>query len=125
MPLRLSVENIMSDSKFLLDENIPKSVRKLLRSEGFKAEYTPKGISNGRLASLAIKEESVIVSRDSDFLNTSLFPPKEYPGIIVFVIHPPKAEKLTSSLSSLLSEVSEFRGKLFTVEEDGFEVSEG
>ena len=50
LPCLLGV-SIMSDSKFLLDENIPNSVRKLLISKGFKAEYTPKGISNGKLAS--------------------------------------------------------------------------
>ncbi|MBI2449245.1 DUF5615 family PIN-like protein [Candidatus Pacearchaeota archaeon] len=114
----------MLNSKFILDENIPKSIRTLLISRGFKAEYTSKGISNGRLASLANEEKTTIISRDSDFLNTSLFPPKEYSGIIVFVIHPPKAEKLVAALSLLLSEVNEFRGKLFSVTEGGFEVSE-
>lgn len=116
----------MSNSpKFLLDENIPKSVRKLLESNGFSAEYDRKGVNNSRLISSAKSKMCVLISRDSDFAKTFMYPPEEYFGIIVFQIHPPKAEKLVKALSSLLAEVKEFRGKLFVVEEAGFEVKEG
>jgi len=123
MPLRLSEGKDTSNSpKFLLDENIPKSVKRLLETEGFSAEYAPKGIVNSKLASLSKEKETALVSRDSDFLNTSIFPPEEFSGIIVFVIHPPKAEKLVRASSLLLSEVKEFKGKLFIVDEEGYEV---
>jgi predicted nuclease of predicted toxin-antitoxin system len=113
----------MSNSpKFLLDENIPRAVKRFLESERFSAEYTSKGITNGKLASLSIETESVLVSRDSDFLNRSMFPPKKFFGIIVFVIHPPRPKKLVEALSSLLTDVSEFKSKLFVVDEEGFEV---
>jgi predicted nuclease of predicted toxin-antitoxin system len=108
--------------KFLLDENIPKSVRRLLESKGLSVEYTTKGIVNGKLASVAKEKEAVLVSRDSDFINNSLFPPEEFFGIIVFVIHPPKAEKLVRALTLILSEASEFKGRLFIAEEERFEV---
>lgn len=100
--------------RFLLDENIPRSVKHLLESKGFSAEYEEKGAKNSELLFMARRTGSVLVSRDKDFLETSLFPPKEYLGIIVFRIHPPTAEKL----------VKEFKGKLFVVEEEGFEVKE-
>ena len=74
MPPKLSEENVTSNLKFLLDENI------------------------------------------------RIFPPKEFSGIVVFVIHPPTVEKLVKALSSFLSEVKEFKGKLFVVEEEGFEI---
>ena len=109
--------------KFLLDENIRIEIKEFLKSKGFSAEYAAKGVSNGRLASLAKDKSLVLVSRDSDFLNKSAFPPKEFSGMIVFVIHPPTVEKLVRALSSLLSKVKEFKGKLFTVDEDEFEVS--
>ena len=108
--------------KFLLDENIRIEVKEFLKSKGFSAEYTAKGIANGKLASLAKEKSLVLVSRDSDFLNKSIFPPKEFSGIIVFVIHPPTVEKLVTALSSLLADVIEFKGKLFVVDEEGFEV---
>ena len=107
--------------RFLLDENIRIEVKKFLESKGFSAKYASKGISNGRLASLAKEKKIALLSRDSDFLNTSLFPPKEFFGIVVFIIHPPTAEKLVKSLSSLLADVKVFKGKLFVVEEEGFE----
>ncbi len=115
----------MSNSpKFLLDENVRIEVGKFLESKGFPAKYASKGVSNGKLEALAREERLVLLSRDSDFLNTSLFPPKESFGIVVFLIHPPTAEKLVRALSLLLEEVKEFRGKLFVVEEDGFEMRE-
>ena len=107
--------------KFLLDENIRIEIKKFLKSKGFSAEYAAKGVSNGRLALLAKDKSLVLVSRDSDFLNRSMFPPKEFSGIMVFVIHPPTVEKLIKALSSLLADVSEFKGKLFIVDEEGFE----
>ena len=122
MPPKLSVGNVMSNSlKFLLDENVPIEVREFLESEGFSAEYAAKGISNGRLAAVAKDRKLVLLSRDRDFLRISLFPPKEYSGIVVFQIHPPKAEKLVSALSLLLADVKEFKGKILVVGEEGFE----
>ena len=108
--------------RFLLDENIPRSVKRFLESKGFSAEYKEKGVKNSELLSIARKTGSVLVSRDKDFLETSLFPPKEYTGIIVFRIHPPKPEKLVRALSLLLSQAKEFNGKLFVVNEEGYEV---
>ena len=123
MPPKLSAGNVMSNSlKFLLDENVPIEVKEFLESKGFSAEYAAKGINNGRLAAVAKAKKLVLLSRDRDFLKISLFPPKEYFGIAVFQIHPPKAEKLVSALSSLLAEVKEFKSKLFIVGEEGFEV---
>ncbi|NCO96813.1 MAG: hypothetical protein COY38_00040 [Candidatus Aenigmarchaeota archaeon CG_4_10_14_0_8_um_filter_37_24] len=115
----------MSPSEFLLDENIPKSVKQFIESAGFKVKYMPKGVMNSKAASLARETASVFVSRDSDFLNTSRFPPKQFSGMIIFAIHPPKPEKLVRTLSLFLSEVNEFEGRLFVIGEEGFEIIEG
>ncbi len=109
-------------SRFLLDENIPRSVRRLLESQGFSAKYDEKGSKNSKLLSIAKQAGMGLISRDKDFLKTSLFPPKEYSGIIVFRIHPPTAEKLVKALSLLLADVKEFKGRLFVVREEGFEI---
>lgn len=110
--------------RFLLDENIPVEVKEFLRSRTLSAEYASKGIFNSKIASLAKERGAVLLSRDIDFLNTSLFPPREFSGIVVFRIHPPKAEKLVESLSLLLQEVKDFKAKVFVVKEDGFKVIE-
>ncbi len=114
----------MSGLKFLLDENVPKSVKTFLEHEGVPAEYGPKGVRNTEIISLSREKRSVLITRDSDFLDRLLYPPREFSGIIVFRIHPPIPEKLVNALSLLLQEVKEFKGKLFVVEEDGFEIME-
>ena len=81
MPPDSSVENATMP-KFLLDENIRIEIKEFLKSNGFSAEYAAKGVSNGRLASLAKEKSLVLVSRDSDFLNKSAFPPKEFSGMM-------------------------------------------
>ena len=124
MLLKLLEESTMSDLRFLLDENIPKDVKRFLESKGFSAEYGPKGIKNSRVALLSKDKKSALLSRDYDFLNTTMFPPGDFFGIVVFRIHPPDPEKIISALSMLLEEVSEFKGKLFEVEEVGFKVIE-
>ncbi len=125
MPPRLSEGNVTSNSlKFLLDENIRIEVKEFLESKGYSAEYAPKGTKNSHLASLAKERKLVLLTRDTDFLNSALFPPQEFFGIIVFVIHPPTVEKLIGALSSLLPEIKKFKGKLFVVGERGFEIVE-
>jgi len=62
-----------------------------------------------------------LLTRDKDFLDDSLFLPKEFSGIIVFRIHPPTAEKLVAGLSRLLADVKDFKGRRFAVWEDRFE----
>jgi predicted nuclease of predicted toxin-antitoxin system len=108
--------------KFLLDENIPKLLKKVLESKGYSPEYASKGINNGRLASLALAKRCVLVSRDRDFINPVLFPPKQFPGIIILVSHPPKSEKLIKGMDLLLSKVKHFKGKLFIVDEKSVEI---
>jgi len=78
-----------STQKFLLDENIPKLLKIFLEEKGLSAGYAPKGTVNGELAALSLKKKCVLVSRDRDFTNPVLFPPKQFAGIIVFRIHPP------------------------------------
>jgi len=94
--------------KFLLDENIPISVKRFLESRGLSVKYEEKGVKNSELASIANKKACVLVGRNSDFLKTWVFPPK--------------AEKLVNASSLLFDEVKEFKGRLFVVRQEGFEV---
>lgn len=89
-------------SKFLLDENVPMEVREFLNSKGFSAEYVPKGIVNSEGASLAREEKCALLTRDTDFLNSDMFPPNEFYGMVVFLIHPPKPERLVKATALLL-----------------------
>lgn len=114
----------MSDTpKFLLDENIPKLLKKFLESKDFSAEYALKGIRNSKLASVALEKKYILVSRDRDFLDPVLFPPHQFPGIIVLIPHPPKIEKLIKGMDLVLSKINDFKGKVFIVDEKDFEVN--
>ena len=71
--------------------------------------------------SIALEKGLILLSRDRDFLDSVLFPPAQFSGIIVLTSHPPRAEKLVKAMDLLLSKVTEFKGKLFIADEEGFE----
>ena len=58
------------------------------------------------------------------FANTILFPPKQFHGIIVLHIHPPKAEKLIKEIESLLVKVKNYKGKLLIIRDGTLEIVE-
>ncbi len=122
---KLSEGNVTSNSpRFLLDENIRVEVKQFLEAKRYSAEYASKGIKNSKLASLAKERRLTLLTRDRDFLNSDMFPPKVFSGILGFLIHPPTADKLVKALYMLLAESEEFEGKTFEVWEDGFEITE-
>lgn len=108
--------------KFLLDENIPKLVKNFLESKGYIVEYSPRGVKNRELASLALSKGYILLTRDYDFANTILFPPKQFHGIILLHIHPPKAEKLIKEMESLLAKVKDYEGKLLIIRDGTLEI---
>jgi predicted nuclease of predicted toxin-antitoxin system len=110
--------------KFLLDENIPSSMFKFLKERKYDAFYVPKGAKDRDVAELAKRENAVLVTRDYDFANILLYPPQEFHGIIILKVHPPVAEKLISSMKSVLKATEDFRGKVFVVLEDRIRVLE-
>lgn len=114
----------MSNLKFLLDENIPKSIMNFLKSKRVSVEYVPGGVKNSRVAKIAIENKAILVTRDSDFANTLVYPPEKFYGIIVLQIHPPKSELLVKALSNFMEEIDDFRGKLFVIDREGFKVIE-
>ena len=58
--------------KFLLDENVPRIIQKLLQKEGYDVltleELNMRGVSNGDVAKYALKIDAIIITFDSDFL---------------------------------------------------------
>lgn len=97
-------------------------MKRFLESKGYTVEYSPKGIKNRELALLALEKESILLTRDYDFANTILFPPRQFHGIIVLHVHPPKAEKLIERIEFLLAKVRSYRGKLFIVTDEKLDI---
>ena len=108
--------------KFLLDENVKKVLLNFLESEGYDANFKPKGISNGRLALLSKSEERVFVTNDEDFTDSLRFPKDKIFSIVWLRIPQDKPKALLESFSVLLkdkSKVEDFEGFLIELMEGG------
>jgi predicted nuclease of predicted toxin-antitoxin system len=79
-------------------------------------------VKNRDLAFLAISKGCILVTRDYDFANTILYPPKQFHGIIILHIHPPKAEKLLEEIESLLAKIKDYEGKLIIIRDGALEI---
>lgn len=57
---------------FLLDENVPLTIKKVVKDLGYNAitlhDENKLGIKNGEVADLAIKKDAIIITLDTDFL---------------------------------------------------------
>lgn len=114
-----------SQLKFLLDENVKIELLKFLKSEGYNASFKPKGVSNGKLAKLSKSERRVLVTNDSDFANSDLFPKEKVFSIVLLAIPQDKPEAFLEAFSILLNERSkpkDFEGFLIVLKDKEFEV---
>ena len=110
--------------KLLADENIKGRLIRWLRATGHDVTTAPKGFKNSRLASLARGEGRVLLTNDTDFLNTALYPPAGTPGRIVLRVFPPTLVAQQGALSMLFSSRTgdDVAGLLVELERDTFEV---
>lgn len=88
--------------KFLADENVRKRLVKTLIKAGHEVKEPKKGIKNSVLFSLAKKEERILLTNDTDFLEEKYSPDKKI-GIIVFRVFPDTFENQKKALLRLLS----------------------
>ncbi len=91
---------------FLVDANLPRSTRDLIRRHGHQAtDVRDIGLataSDQDIADHARLHQHSIISGDQDFGNVLLFPPANYHGLVV--IRPPKG----ATVAILLSLVEQF-----------------
>lgn len=126
LPILQEVE-IMSSSpspsklRFLLDENVHKELGLSLKLEGFDVVFSPKGISNGKLATFSKSESRMLITNDSDF---TLLPKEKVFSVIWLRIPQNEPESLLKSFSRLLKEKGapeDFEGKLIVLKKEGVE----
>lgn len=120
------VKDLSRYIKILADENVKLDLVKFISSKGVNIIYAPKGIKNSELFSFASKQGRILLTNDSDFLNTSLYPLKSGPGVILLRIHPPELSELKAVMLKLLKEFSpqDIRGKSLVLRQDSIEVIE-
>ena len=87
---------------FLLDENVPISIKELIHELGFDVftlhDFNMLGIKNGEVAELALKEKAIIITLDSDFLQLNKNLQKKS-RIIYIKIHPRDPKKVRELLN--------------------------
>jgi len=104
--------------RFLLEENIPRSIYRMLREKGFYVEYVPHGVDDDTVIRIAREKGLVLVTRDSDFADEVRYPPGTYPGIVVLRVHPPLPRILAERLAKILEELDKLEGQLVIVYND-------
>lgn len=95
--------------KFLLDENVPISIKKIIQDNGFEAaslhDFNKLGIQNGNVAELALSNNAIILTLDSDFLNLNRN--LQLKSRIVYIkLHPRDPVKLRKIIESFLKKYS-------------------
>ena len=105
--------------KFMLDEDVPAKLLRVLRAAGHDVTQAPRSTPDLSIARLAKTQERVLVSLDKDFTNTSLFPPSEF-TIVHLQVRPPYADELIEAFRRLLDRLpaDSFRG-LIILEKSG------
>lgn len=113
--------------KFLLDENVHHGLVAFLAELEQDVKLSPEGIVNEEVFGLAIKEERILVTRDDDFLNSSLYPPTKHFGIWLLRVPARDLEGQKKSVSKLLQEADqaeEFKGQAVILLPEGFKFVE-
>jgi predicted nuclease of predicted toxin-antitoxin system len=108
--------------RFLLDENVPRTIFKLLRQKGFHAEYVPQGANDKTVIEIAREKNLILITRDSDFADELMYPPNSHPGIVVLRIHPSLPKVMAERLAFVLENVKELSRRITIVYNDRIEI---
>ena len=106
--------------RFLADENFRQDVVHWMVSHGADVRSVSKQSSDKSIADACKKEDRVLLTNDIDFAMTLRFRPSEYPGILVFRMHPPSFAKFKIALEQFLNtrDARFIKGKTFLIRED-------
>ena len=110
--------------RFLLDENIPRSIYRVLKEYGYYVEYVPKGVDDETVINIAREKNLVLITRDSDFADEMMYPPGSHPGIIVLKVHPTIPRLLSEKLLEALNRLENIIGKLIIINNYKVEIIE-
>lgn len=102
---------------YLLDENVDVRLSDVLVRAGAVVTRVPQGASDKQVFALAVKTGSILLTNDTAFTNTLLYPAAKTAGIIVFSVHPPTLTNLTAAMNRLeiILKSADLRGKLCVI----------
>lgn len=112
--------------QFLSDENIYLKTVKFLRNLGYKVATTQeldlRGVSDTLLLEEAIRRKSILVSRDTDYLDLAIFYKFPHHGVIVLRICPDEEENAHQILKEFLQEKRSLKDRLVVINSLGYKI---
>ena len=91
--------------KFKLDQNMDPQSAEIFRKAGHDAitvkDQNLLGAKDNLITVICQQEERCLITLDTDFRNPFLYPPQEYPGIIVLRHPKPTRQSLLNLVSQL------------------------
>lgn len=115
--------------KLLVDQCIYKETIDFLRKEKIEiAEAKDVGLSkalDSEILDYCKKHNYILLTRDKDFGNVIIFPPKLSHGIIVLKIYPENMESIHYKLLELLMKNKVFEGLLFVIDKHKVRTNKG
>jgi predicted nuclease of predicted toxin-antitoxin system len=108
---------------FKVDENLHDDVAQALRDQGHNAETVYdeglRGADDLTIADRCKREGRAIVSLDLDFANIALYPPEDYPGLIVLRVGDQSRSHVMNVFKQVLTLIdrSPLQGHLWIVED--------
>lgn len=93
--------------QFLLDENIHAKLAPFLREQGHGVEFVKKGNDDFEVAAHAKGQNQIILTHDTDFMDTALHPLVSHAGVVLIRINPLYLARIKHGLNDLLGQVPE------------------
>ena len=113
-----------------LDENLPIQLKRLFMESGHDAvtvlDEGIGGATDSDVALICLTEERVLVTQDMDFADIRMYPPGEYPGIVVFRLTSRTRDDLLEVGARLIETLNRSipRGQLWIVEDTRVRIRE-
>jgi predicted nuclease of predicted toxin-antitoxin system len=114
--------------KFLLDENISKTVTRHLRDAGFDVVHILEIMFQGKpdeaIINRAIEENRIIITHDKDFGNLLRFPLQQHNGVIMMRFHNQIPRNTAAHLLDFLSKNKslQLQSRLVILRESGWRI---
>ena len=116
--------------RFKLDENLPLQLKDLFTESGHDAvtvlDQGIGGAPDSGVASVCLAEERVLVTQDLDFADIRMYPPEQYPGIVVFRLVTQTRDNLLKVGASLIEVLADSspKGQIWIVEDSRVRIRE-
>jgi predicted nuclease of predicted toxin-antitoxin system len=109
--------------KFKIDENLHPEIGDLLRAEGHEVatvfDQGLRGREDQEIAGICHHEGRIMISLDLDFSDIRMYPPEDYPGLIVFRLRSKGRSAVRRVIMSVLRQLRNepIDGRLWIVDE--------